>query len=289
MTFRPSSSPACRSARAEAGRKRAPMHDIAATPPDLFDAERQALAAARAVHAAGAGDAMAAHAALGELLASYDRLLRETRRLVRRSDRAELEMTRLNQRLQDLAGELEYRATHDPLTGVLNRAAIIDVANRQFLSHDLALVVLDIDHFKRVNDSFGHPAGDQVILGVVDCLQHAAPPGAQIGRVGGEEFTVVLPGWSMERTAQIAQLVRRAIEGRDFALPDGSRVTASFGVSWMPRGACFDLAYALADEALYAAKRGGRNQVARAAGPGLSAGAAEASPARLVAAQASGA
>lgn len=264
------------------------MHDVAAAPPDLFDAERQALVAARAVHDAGAGDPAATHAALGELLASYDRLLRETRRLVRRSDRAELEMTRLNQRLQDLAAELEYRATHDPLTGVLNRAAIIDEANRQFRSHDLALVVLDIDHFKRVNDSFGHPAGDQVILGVVDCLQHAVPPGAQIGRVGGEEFTVLLAGWSMERTAQIAQLVRCAIESRDFGLPDGSRITASFGLSWMPRGACFDQAYALADEALYAAKRGGRNQVARAGGAEPSGVAAAPSQPFLAAAQASG-
>lgn len=288
MTSRRSPSAACRSARTEAGRERAPMHEIAATPPDLFDAERQALAAARAVHAVGAGDPAAAHAALGELLASYDRLLRETRRLVRRSDRAELEMTRLNQRLQDLAAELEYRATHDPLTGVLNRAAIIEVANRQFLSHDLALVVLDIDHFKRVNDSFGHPTGDRVILGVVDCLRNAVPPGAQIGRVGGEEFTVVLADGTMERAAQLAQLVRRAIEGRDFGLPDDSRVTASFGLSWMQQGACFDLAYALADEALYAAKRGGRNQVARAALPGPSAGAAATSH-RPVSAQAPGA
>ena len=255
------------------------MHDVAATPPDLFDAERQALAAARAVHDTGPGDAAASHAALGGLLASYDRLLRETRRLVRRSDRAELEMTRLNQRLQDLAAELEYRATHDPLTGVLNRAAIIELANRHFLSHDVALVVLDIDHFKRVNDSFGHPTGDRVILGVVDCLQHAVPPGAQIGRVGGEEFTVVLPDGAMERAAQLAQLVRRAIEGRDFGLPDGSRITASFGLSWMPRGASFDLAYAQADEALYAAKRGGRNQVVRAAPCVPAAGAHGAAPA----------
>ena len=77
------------------------------SPPDLFDAEHQALLAAQAAHAAGAAAGGAAcHQALGELLVAYERLLRETRRLVRRSDRAELEMTRLNQRLQDLAAEL---------------------------------------------------------------------------------------------------------------------------------------------------------------------------------------
>ncbi|KTT14550.1 GGDEF domain-containing protein [Pseudacidovorax intermedius] len=253
------------------------MHDVTATAtaPDLFDAERSALAAARAVFDAGPQQPAAdCHQALGELMGAFDRLLRETRRLVRRSDRSELEMNRLNQRLQDLAAELEYRATHDPLTGVLNRAAIIDMANRHFVSHDLSLVVLDIDHFKRVNDSFGHPTGDQVILGVVDCLKHLVPAGAQVGRVGGEEFTIVLPGWPLERAAQTAQLVRRAIEGRAFGLPDGSRITASFGVSWLARGGSFDLAYCAADEALYAAKRGGRNQVARAGLP-----AAEPSPA----------
>jgi hypothetical protein len=97
--------------------------------------------------------------ALGDLLLAYERLLRETRRLVRRSDRAELEMNQLNSRLQDLAAELEHRATHDTLTGVLNRAAVIELVNQYFVHDDLSLIVLDIDHFKRINDSFGHPTG----------------------------------------------------------------------------------------------------------------------------------
>ncbi len=168
--------------------------DTVAAPADLFDAEHQALLAARAAHDRGEeAGAQACHQALGVLLTAYERLLRETRRLVRRSDRAELEMTQLNQRLQELAGELEYRATHDPLTGVLNRAAIIERVNRHFTQQGLALIVLDIDHFKRVNDSFGHPVGDSVILGVVRCLKAAVPATAHIGRVGGEEFTVLLP------------------------------------------------------------------------------------------------
>ena len=166
------------------------------------------------------------------LLAAYDRLLRETRRLVRRSDRAELEMTQLNQRLQELAGELEYRATHDPLTGVLNRAAIIERVNRHFTQQGLALIVLDIDHFKRVNDSFGHPVGDSVILGVVRCLKAAVPDTAHIGRVGGEEFTVLLPQHDSDGAVRVAEQVRAAIEAHPFGLPDASCITASFGVSW---------------------------------------------------------
>lgn len=231
-------------------------------PPDLFDAETQSLLAARSSHAACTRSGEdACGQALSDLILAYDRLLRETRRLVRRSDRAELEMTQMNTRLQELAAELEHRANHDPLTGVLNRAAIIERVNRAFVSDHLALIVLDIDHFKRVNDSFGHPVGDKVILGVVACLQSVVPPTAQIGRVGGEEFTVVLPRQGVAASEQVAQNLRQAIEHHPFGLPDASNVTASFGVCWAPAGSDFDGAYALADEALYAAKRGGRNQV----------------------------
>ncbi|MEX8194877.1 GGDEF domain-containing protein [Comamonas guangdongensis] len=237
-----------------------------AASPDLFEAENQALLTARAAHAGCACSAPSqCRQALGDLLLAYERLLRETRRLVRRSDRAELEMNQLNARLQDLAAELEHRATHDTLTGVLNRAAVIDLVNRHFAHDDLSLIVLDIDHFKRINDSFGHPMGDKVILGVVACLQAVVPATAHIGRVGGEEFTVVLPRQSGPASERLAQGLRRAIESYEFDLPDGSGVTASFGVSWALPGGDFDNAYGLADEALYVAKRGGRNRVCLAA------------------------
>lgn len=237
------------------------------TPPDLFEAEARALEAARSVHdAGGAIDVDTCRHTLGGLLTAYERLLRETRRLVRRSDRAEFEMNRLNQRLQDLAAELEHRANHDPLTGVFNRAAIIELVNRYFKQHGLSLIVLDIDHFKRINDSFGHPMGDQVLLGVVARLKAEVPPNAHIGRVGGEEFTVVLPNQGLDASEQVAQTLRQAIQDHAFDLPDGSRVTASFGLSYLPQGCDFDGAYGLADEALYTAKRNGRNQVSVALG-----------------------
>ncbi|SFD54340.1 GGDEF domain-containing protein [Paracidovorax konjaci] len=234
-----------------------------ATPPDLFESEHRALLAGRAAYDAPCAEAHPAgcRQALGDLLAAYERLLRETRRLVRRSDRAELEMNQLNQRLTELADQLHYRATHDPLTGVLNRSAIIEQVNHRFATDGVALIVLDIDHFKQVNDSFGHPTGDQVIRGVVECLQSVVPDIAQIGRVGGEEFTVLLPGHGGPACEQVAEAAREAIAACDFGLPDGSRVTASFGVSWLPVGGGFDEAYGLADEALYGAKRGGRNRV----------------------------
>lgn len=237
----------------------------AATPPDLFEAENQALLVARSVYQRHEGlEEAPCRQALGDLLVAYERLLRETRRLVRRSDRAELDMNQLNLRLQDLAAQLEYRANHDPLTGVLNRAAIIERVNQQLRSGGLALIVLDIDHFKRINDSFGHPVGDRVILGVVACLQAVVPPTAQVGRVGGEEFTVVLPGQGHDTAMPVAEALRQAIESHRFDLPDGSGITASFGLSCLAQGGTFDNAYGLADEALYVAKRGGRNRVSLA-------------------------
>ena len=229
--------------------------------PDLFDAETRVLSAARATFDDPAAGLPEHREALGELLAGYERLLRETRRLIRRSDREELEMNRLNQRLHELAGELEYRATHDSLTGVLNRAAVIEHARTLLGTSGMALVVLDIDHFKRINDSFGHPTGDQVIRGVVACLQPLVPSSARIGRVGGEEFTVLLPGRSIDVAETLAEQMRAAIAAHDFHLPDHSAVTASFGVGALAKGSSFDVAYRCADEALYAAKRGGRNRV----------------------------
>ncbi|MDQ7989997.1 MAG: GGDEF domain-containing protein [Candidatus Dactylopiibacterium sp.] len=227
---------------------------------DLFAHEHDALSSARAVYENAAGES-ACRAALGELMAHYERLLREMRRLIRRSDREEFEMNRLNQRLNELAGELEFRANHDPLTGVLNRAAVIDIANGILQREALALVVLDIDHFKQVNDSFGHPAGDAVICGVVECLRRLLPERAEVGRVGGEEFSVLLPGFGFTQARGVAEAMRGAIAGYDFRLPGGRRVTASFGISRTARGAGFDQAYGQADEALYGAKRGGRNRV----------------------------
>lgn len=229
--------------------------------PDLFDQENLALLAARAAYDSKLGDAASNRAALGELIACYERLLRETRRLIRRSDREEFEMNQLNQQLNTLASELEYRATHDSLTNALNRAAVIETANRILSSDSLALILLDIDYFKQVNDSFGHLAGDAVICDVVKCVQSCLPESGLVGRVGGEEFTVLLTESDYPRAYTIAEQMRNVIARHDFALPVAHPVTASFGVSCVAAGADFSHVYGLADEALYRAKHSGRNCV----------------------------
>ncbi len=234
--------------------------------PDLFKSEAAALEHVRSILALTDADAQTYRRSLSELAAHYERLMRETRRLIGRSDRAEREMNALNAQLQTLARQLEYRATHDALTGVLNRGAIIEMTAQALEQTGAVMVVLDIDHFKQVNDEFGHPAGDAVIQGIVGCLRRIVGEGAAIGRVGGEEFTVLIPAGQLEDGLQMAEAMRQAIAAHVFDQPVDRSITASFGVSANPVGTRFDTAYGLADTALYHAKRAGRNRVEMAHG-----------------------
>lgn len=229
--------------------------------PDLFDQENHALRVAREIYNNNTGDETAYRNALGELISCYERLLRETRRLIRRSDREEFEMNQLNSRLNELASELEYRATHDSLTNTLNRGAVIVTANRILREKSLLLIVLDIDFFKQINDSFGHLIGDQVICGVVSAVAQCLPANGIIGRVGGEEFTVLLSDCDLDYACALAEQMRAAIANCHFPLPVARQITASFGVSYTAAGSDFSSAYGAADEALYKAKHSGRNCV----------------------------
>lgn len=226
--------------------------------PDLFEQEAGVLQAARALYGADDADAERYRAALGDLTLHFERLMRETRRLIARSDRAEREMNALNQQLQTLSQQLEYRATHDALTGMLNRGAVIDQAGQALRQRGGAMIVLDIDHFKRINDDFGHPAGDRVIQAIARCLQELVQAPAIVGRVGGEEFTVLLPTLARDEALAMTERLRLRIAREKTGT---APVTASFGLSLNLPGTDFELAYGLADAALYRAKRAGRNQV----------------------------
>jgi len=228
--------------------------------PDLFAAEAQALVRARETFASDAAGADH-RGVLGELIAHYERLMRETRRLIGRSDRAERDMQQMNRALHELALQLQHRATHDPLTGVFNRGALIDYAGGVLRRESAALLVLDIDHFKAINDDFGHPAGDAVIRAVVDGLKGLVPAPAAIGRVGGEEFSIVWPGLERGQEAGVAQRLCDALRALRHADPVDRAVTASIGAGWFERGTTFETAYGRADAALYQAKREGRDCV----------------------------
>ena len=130
----------------------------------------------------------------------------------------------------------------------------------------LSLIIADVDHFKKVNDTYGHPAGDKVLTGVANCLKTKLRPRDLVARYGGEEFVLVLPETDAEGAMVVAERVRRAIEAAVHPIGNGQtlRVTMiSLGCATLGGKSAFilpDDLLASADKALYAAKRGGRNQ-----------------------------
>ncbi|MFO0930689.1 MAG: GGDEF domain-containing protein [Gemmataceae bacterium] len=160
-------------------------------------------------------------------------------------------------------------ATRDALTGVWNRGAILDIFDRELERaererHPLGVAMADVDHFKRVNDTHGHPVGDAVLQQVAARMATAMRPYDLTGRYGGEEFLILLPGCDRESTVKVCERVRRLIAEQP-ADHDGMRVavTLSVGcaVSTDAHLATARQLLCAADDALYAAKRAGRNRV----------------------------
>ena len=160
----------------------------------------------------------------------------------------------------------EIRAASDGLTGLPNNRAVTDALKRTFAhaaatGAPLALLLLDLDHFKRVNDQHGHEVGDQVLAGVGATLRGVLRAGDFAGRAGGEEFAVLLPDTEIAVAVEIAERLCAAIA--EISLPgSGASVTASIGVAGFPdHASTLDRLERLADAALYVAKRQGRNRV----------------------------
>ncbi|MBI5537763.1 MAG: diguanylate cyclase [Deltaproteobacteria bacterium] len=162
------------------------------------------------------------------------------------------------------------QATVDPLTGILNRRPMEDAVNSLFMAGAMfGFLFLDIDHFKRVNDRYGHDAGDQVLRGIADYLKKAIRAGDFCGRFGGEEFVVLVHGADLETAERIAERHRQSIGRIRYSkIGPGTAVTVSIGVAvYDPVRPDIDPPALLrrADSALYEAKRLGRNQVVMAA------------------------
>lgn len=127
-----------------------------------------------------------------------------------------------------------------------------------------ALFILDIDHFKAVNDTWGHPAGDVVLQNVARIIQNSLRKGDHTGRLGGEEFAVLLPSASGDEALMLAERIRRQLEEAIIETPEASiAVTISIGVALL-YGHSIDSVQEAADKALYQAKHNGRNQVSLA-------------------------
>ncbi len=163
-------------------------------------------------------------------------------------------------------------AALDPLTGVANRRSLIaaldrDAARAVRTREPIALMMVDIDHFKHVNDQYGHPVGDQVLCSVVNVLRQRVRAQDLVGRYGGEEFMVLLPDTGLLGAEQLARELCKAVEVSrcrvDGVEGDGIAVTVSIGVfgGRLESGDSWDMLIAAADRALYQAKKNGRNRV----------------------------
>jgi len=182
---------------------------------------------------------------------------------------------RLQQAMADKE-KLERLANLDSLTGLYNRRAIsgklrdlINRANRY--KEDFSLVMLDIDHFKKVNDRYGHLTGDEVLEKIATLVRRNIRNTDVVGRYGGEEFIIILPQTNLSSAWVIAERIRSIIENAEMKDPAGNvfTVTVSQGLSEWERGEDADALISCADEALYKAKARGRNRVQILLGPTL--------------------
>lgn len=205
-----------------------------------------------------------ANARLVEMNRQYEGTVEALRRALQEKDAIARQLEELNQRLQS-------EASTDPLTGIPNRRALESAIERELArcrrtSEPVSFLILDVDHFKRFNDTYGHLVGDAVLRHLASVVQRCVREGDMIARFGGEEFCAILPGATQEQALLVARRLRLSIERSKLPTEAGDlSITASIGVSThdvtsAPRP--YTQLFEEADTALYAAKRGGRNRVA---------------------------
>ncbi|WP_136680809.1 diguanylate cyclase [Neptunomonas sp. XY-337] len=191
-------------------------------------------------------------------------------------DKAELQarlsvgrrMLEMQRKLIDAQQQLAYEATHDALTHLLNRRAVLKalqaLVSKSMSEHSsMSVALVDIDHFKRINDSYGHPMGDEVLIRVAETMQTCLSAGDSLGRFGGEEFIVAIDS-DPEGANRLMEELRTKISETPFCLADQTvNVTVSAGIASLSGDDSLRLddLLAAADRALYQAKADGRNQV----------------------------
>jgi diguanylate cyclase (GGDEF)-like protein len=170
---------------------------------------------------------------------------------------------KLQQRLQDLAAT-------DPLTGLYNRRHVFNLLRQELKRYErygesFALVLIDADYFKRINDTHGHAVGDATLCWIANTCLKSVRETDVVGRFGGEEFLILMPHTTTDDATLVAERIRLAMHNADAETRgDAAKVTLSFGVAEVgPNSATFDDILKAADDALYAAKRAGRDRVAR--------------------------
>lgn len=168
---------------------------------------------------------------------------------------------------KSLEAQLTVQATTDPLTGLLNRRAFIERVDTELaMRANTTLAMLDIDHFKLVNDTHGHPAGDLVLQAFADICRAAVGADAVVGRIGGEEFAVLLAGLAVPEAEPVLERLRAAIQATRIDIGGETvTITASIGATEIAAGPTASELLKRADRALYEAKNAGRNRLRLAA------------------------
>jgi diguanylate cyclase (GGDEF)-like protein len=178
-------------------------------------------------------------------------------------------LAQANQQLAEALNRMKELASHDELTGLLNRRAFLERVRTEIAAQrrhgELAAVILiDLDHFKAINDQLGHQCGDEVLRATALLLQQHLRGADILARWGGEEFLIFMPRTSVDDATLAAERLRHALRTLDCPnLPQGWTLSASFGVAALDNDLTLDTATARADQALYQAKAGGRDRVCR--------------------------
>jgi len=180
------------------------------------------------------------------------------------------ELKQKNKQLEELLHKVNYMAITDPLTGLYNRRHFHDVLTSEYerakrYTTPFSLIMLDIDHFKRVNDTFGHAIGDSILKEVSTILNSSIREIDTAARYGGEEFMVILPNTGKEKALVVAERTRMMINQHTFSELDRN-ITVSIGISGMPdeKAESDEILVRCADFALYRAKQRGRNRTVTA-------------------------
>lgn len=176
----------------------------------------------------------------------------------------EAELTEINALLDQRSQTLEQRVKKDPLTGAYNRAGIEDslttaIHNWKYKQLPLSLLLLDVDHFKIVNDQYGHAVGDDVLRELSALVSNNIRAGDHFARWGGEEFILVCDNTKLAHAKELAEKLRELISNNSFS--HQLEVTVSIGVAQIKRNETLEALFNRADRALYRAKEGGRNRV----------------------------
>ena len=177
----------------------------------------------------------------------------------------------LNKELEErkaLESKLRRLATTDELTGIMNRRHLFDCLRQELRRAErydtsLALLMFDVDHFKQINDTYGHAAGDQVLKAVVGICQQVLRENDLFGRIGGEEFVVALLETDPETTMNVANRICQSIASTPIALSNGEYLTStiSIGVVHSSQDKNLEVLLSYSDRAMYSAKQKGRNRV----------------------------